>query len=345
MKLPDKIPAEQLIEVCETILKKMDVPGNIARITSDVLIRADLRGIHSHGVSRIPVYVQRIKNGAMSAKPEIVKVSDSGSTELIDGGNGLGQYCAYIGMEGCIAKAQKAGVGVTGIRNNNHIGMASYFSMMALEHDMIGLTFNNGSPHVAAWGGRDPLIGTNPISIAIPSGGDFPVVLDMATTKVSRGKIMLAEKQKKEIPADWAFDRKGVPTTDPFEALKGTLMPIGDYKGYGLSLCIDILSGLLTGALFGPYVPPMAPEGRDKLNQGVLLMAIQIERFISIKDFKMKMNDFRDKIKRSNRNPGVGEIYLPGEIEYNREKENRANGIPLLQETRADLEKLYESEV
>ncbi len=344
MKLPEKIPAEQLTEVCETILKRTGVPGKIARITSDVLVRADLRGVHSHGVSRIPVYVQRIQNGAISADPEIVKVNDSGSTELIDGGNGLGQYCAYIGMEGCIAKAEASGVGIMGIRNNNHIGMASYFSMMALQHDMIGLTFNNGSPHVAAWGGRDPLIGTNPISIAIPSGADFPVVLDMASTKVSRGKIMLAEKQKKEIPADWAFDRSGVPTMDPTEALKGTLMPIGDYKGYGLSLCIDILSGLLTGALFGPYVPPMAPDGREKLNQGVLLMAIQIERFIPVEEFKEKMKDFRDKIKESNKNPGVDEIFLPGEIEYNRETEYRANGIPLPRETRADLEKLYNAE-
>ena len=242
MLLSEKISAEQLIGVCETILEKMGVPGRIARITSDVLVKADLRGIHSHGVSRMPVYVQRIKNGAISANPKIVKISESGSTELIDGGNGLGQYGAYIGMEGCIAKAKETGVGVTGIRNNNHIGMASYFSMMALQHDMIGITFNNGSPHVAAWGGKDPLIGTNPISIAIPSGADFPVVLDMASTVVSRGKIMLAEKGKKEIPVDWAFDRRGVPTTDPLAALKGTLMPIGGYKGYGYATIVEVLS-------------------------------------------------------------------------------------------------------
>ena len=341
MEFPEKISAEQLIDVSKTILKRMGVPGKIARITSDVLVRADLRGIHSHGVSRIPVYMRRIKNGAMSANPEIMNIKDSGSTDLIDGGNGLGQYCAYIGMESCIAKAGKTGVGVTGIRNNNHIGMASYFSMMALEHEMIGLTFNNGSAHVSAWGSSDPLIGTNPISIAIPSGADFPVVLDMASTVVSRGKIMLAEKQKEEIPADWAFDSNGFPTTDPLEALKGTLMPIGGYKGYGLSLCIDILSGLLTGALFGPYVPPMAPEGREKLNQGVLLVAIQIDRFIPVKEFKGKMKDFTDKIKGSKKNPGVKEIFLPGEIEYNREMENRANGIPLPSETRVDLENLY----
>jgi LDH2 family malate/lactate/ureidoglycolate dehydrogenase len=343
MKLPDKIPAEQLIEVCETMLKKMDVPGNIARITSDVLVRADLRGIHSHGVSRMSVYVQRIKNGAMSASPDISKIKESGSTELIDGGNGLGQYCAYIGMERCIAKARETGVGVTGIRNNNHIGMASYFSMMALDHDMIGITFNNGSPHVAAWGGSDPLIGTNPISIAIPSGADFPVVLDMASTIVSRGKIILAEKEQKEIPVDWAFDKRGVPTTDPLEALKGTLMPIGGYKGYGLSLCIDILSGLLTGALFGPYVPPMAPGGSEKLNQGVLLAAIQIERFISVQEFKEKMKDLTVKIKSSDRKPGVNEIFLPGEIEFNREKENRERGLSLPGETKSELEKLFES--
>ena len=344
MKLPEKISADRLTEVCETILKRTGVPGNIARITADVLVRADLRGIHSHGVSRIPVYVQRIQNGAMAADPEIVKVNDSGSTELIDGGNGLGQYGAYIGMQDCIAKAHASGMGVLGIRNNNHFGMASYYSMMAVAHDMIGLTFNNGSPHVAAWGGSDPMIGTNPLSIAIPSGADFPVVLDMASTKVSRGKIMLAEKQKFEIPADWAFDRSGAPTTDPAEALKGTLMPIGDYKGYGLSLCIDILSGLLTGSLFGPYVPPMAPDGREKLNQGVLLMAIQIDRFIPVDVFKAKMKDFTDRIKGSKKNPGVEEIFLPGEIEYNRETAFRAGGIPLPEETRVDLERLYNTE-
>ena len=208
----------------------------------------------------------------------------------------------------------------------------------------VDITANNASPHVAPWGGKTPLIGTNPISIAIPTGLDFPIVLDMATTVVARGKIILADKAQTTLPPGWAFDADGQPAVDPSTVLRGgSLMPIGGYKGYGLSLCIDILSGLLTGALFGPLVPPMAPEGQAKLNQGVLMMALTIDRFMPPEQFKTKIEFLVKAIKTSTPKEGVAEIYLPGEIEHRRAQKSRANGIALDRETATELDHLAAS--
>lgn len=335
-----RIPAGNLQRFCSSVLEKAGVPPRVAEISSLVLVRSDLRGISSHGVSRLGVYLQRIASGAMDSKGKVKELENYSSTSLLDAGNTLGQYAAFEGMNLCLEKAVQHGVGLVGMRNVNHIGMASFFSMMAVEKDMIGITMNNASPHVAPWGGKEPMLGTNPLSVAIPTGGEFPIVLDMATTLVSRGKVILAAKEKRQIPLGWAFDKEGRQTTDAEEALLGSLMPAGGHKGYGLSLCIDIISALMTGSSSGPDVAPMSPDGKQELNQGVFLQAIDIARFMALDDFKSRVQNLVEKIKGSALAEGAEEIFLPGEIEHHKEQEARLIGIPLEPQTLEELKKL-----
>lgn len=327
-------------DFCLATLKAVGAREEIAAIVSDVLIAADLRGISSHGISRLPIYIKRINLGLMApdALPSVVR--ENKCTALLDGRNGFGQVGAYYGMEKCIDMAQKEGVGIAGVFNTNHIGMAAYFAMMTLKNRMIGMVMANASAHMPAWGGIKPCLGTNPIAIAVPAGKYPPIVLDMATSAVARGKIIMAARRGEPIPLGWALNKEGLPTQDANEALEGLILPLGGPKGYGLSLIIDVLAGVLTGANFGSKVPSMTGQWTEPLNMGVWLLAFKVDNFMPFEEFINRVDELIADIKDSPLAPGFEKIYIPGEIETEVSIKYQKEGIPLDDELVAELRDL-----
>ncbi|MCS7125025.1 MAG: Ldh family oxidoreductase [Candidatus Bathyarchaeota archaeon] len=333
------ISAEQLKHVCVEILKSVGANNEEADIVADSLVKANLRGVDSHGVIRLEVYVNRVKYKTIIPGAPIKIVRETSSTALVDGSHGFGQVIAVKAMKIAIEKAKKTGVGAVGVFNTNHFGMLAYYALIALQEDMISLITTNGSPFVVPWGGRVPMLGTNPICIGIPSNQEIPIILDMATSAAARGKIEKAAKEGAKIPADWAVDEEGKPTTDPVAALKGALLPFGGPKGYGLSFIIDILSGCLTGAAFGQHVISLYPEDKNG-TLGHFILAINPETFIGVKEFKTAVAKAVQEIKACPTAPNVPEVLVPGEIEYRTEQKRLKEGIPMGSETWRIIEKL-----
>lgn len=322
-----KVPADRLKEIAILILQGLRAGEEEAAIVADALIQAELRGIDTHGVHLLTLLSERLEAGMVEIPTRLTVVLDSGATALIDGGNGLGPWAGHRAMAVCIDKAKALGLGCCLIRNTNNIGMLSGYTLMAAKAGMVGIVMANGASAMSPWGGAEPFFGTNPLSIAVPSGaGVPPVVLDMSSTTVARGKIRRAARLKQAIPEGWAFDAEGVATTDPEAALKGTLMPIGGPKGYGLALMIDVLSGILAGSLYGPALRTFHQlEGPTGV--GAFLLALDVERFMPLEVFGEIFRNYLAAIKAVKRAPGVDRIYLPGEIEYEKERKNLAEGI------------------
>ncbi|WP_034422622.1 Ldh family oxidoreductase [Thermanaerosceptrum fracticalcis] len=338
-----KLSSEKLKSFCITLLRQVDVPEADAEIVADNLVSADLRGIASHGVSRLPIYIKRIQLGLVNPCPRPRVIKATPTSLLIDGDNGLGQVIGFKAMNEALALARAQGQALVGVNNTNHIGIGAYYALQAVREDMIGICLTNASAHMAPWGGIKPLLGTNPIAVAVPAGDFPPVVLDMATSIVARGKILLAAKKGEKIPLGWALDKNGNPTEDPNEAIHGSVLPLGGPKGYGLSLMVDILAGVLTGAFFGGHVPSMTEDFTSKLNEGIFLGAFKVDNFMPVEFFKKRMDQLISELKDSPKAPGVVEIFMPGEIEYKCSVERLKAGIPLNEEVRNELNKLAKS--
>jgi len=336
------ISAENARKLCTSILVASGLSTEHASIITDNLILAELRGIGSHGMSRMAVYCSRIKNGLINKNPKISILKETPATAVIDGDNGPGQVVGLEAMDICIKKASSCGTGICSVRNGSHFGIAAYYAMKALEHDMIGVALSNAPATMGPWGGITPMIGTNPFCFAIPAGRHRPIVLDCATSIVARGKIILAEKEGKPIPDNWAMDKWGNPTTNASEALKGSVLPFGTYKGYGLALVIDILCALLSGASFGIHIGDLYNNTDAAQNLGFFLMAIDIKSFVNADIFKQQVDQMTDEIKACRKAVNTNEIYVPGEIEYNNEIANRERGIEIGQGVLSDLCRLAE---
>jgi len=323
-----KIQAGRLREVSVQILKGLNATQDEAELVADCLVRAEMRGIDTHGVYFLKLLSDRVDVHMIRIPTELKVVREDGTTSILDGGNGLGQVAAHRAMRMSIQKARNFGVGITLVRNTNHIGILAFYTPMAAEEGMVGIVMSNSAPSMSPWGGAEPFLGTNPISIAIPGGEEGAVVLDMSSSVVARGKIRRAQRMKERIPLGWALDDTGTPTTDPVAALKGSLLPIGGPKGYGLALMIDVLAGLLSGSQYGPEVKtfhqPLGPTGI-----GVFTMAIDIERFMPLHQFKDLMTSYAKSIKKTKKAKEVSQIYLPGEIELEKEKKSITEGIEL----------------
>jgi LDH2 family malate/lactate/ureidoglycolate dehydrogenase len=287
-----------------------------------------MRGIDTHGVYFLKLLSDRVDVHMIRIPTELKVVREDGTTSILDGGNGLGQVAAHRAMKMSIQKARELGIGLTLVRNTNHIGILAFYTLMAAEEGMVGIVMSNSAPSMSPWGGTEPFLGTNPISIAIPGSSRSPVVLDMSSSVVARGKIRRAQRMKESIPLGWALDETGTPTTDPVAALKGTLLPIGGPKGYGLALMIDALAGLLSGSRYGPEVKtfhqPLGPTGI-----GVFTTAIDIERFMPLHQFKALMTSYVGSIKKTKKVKNISQIYLPGEIELEKEEKSITEGIEL----------------
>jgi LDH2 family malate/lactate/ureidoglycolate dehydrogenase len=333
------IAADTLTITCKRLLEKAGVPINQAETIAEVIVEADLRGIESHGILRLPAYVHRVMAGTMTADTELKVLKERGASLLMDAQSGFGQIAGVHAMKEALSRAEKFGTGLVAVRNAGHFGIAAYYAMMALSRKMIGMVFANAAPSMAAWGGTLPLLGTNPICVAIPTGGDVDIVLDMASSVVARGKIRLAEKKGEQIPADWALDSQGLPTTNPASAMKGTLLPIGGPKGYGLALIVDILAGVLTGSNFGQHIASTLDFDR-KVSAGFVVQALDISAFTELDIFNKDIRALIADIHNSPRAPGVERIYLPGEIEWLRKKERLDTGIPVPNSLLQELHKL-----
>ena len=327
-----KVSCSSLYNFCIYCFKKIGVSEEHSKILSDTLVKANLRGVDSHGVLRLSGYIERARRGLINYKENVKIINKNLSISLIDGDNNFGQIVAYYGMKEAIQKADRkeTGIGLVGISHTNHMGMAAYYAMMAAEKGMIGIAMSNSPSTVAPWGGAQPMLGTNPIAIAIPAGHEYSIVLDMATSLVARGKIRLALDNKQEIPLGWALDLEGNPTADPEKAIKGALLPFGGPKGYAISLIIQIFSSILTNSAREMNIKSMYDfSGKSEI--GIFLGAIKIDCFISRDIYNYEIDELIERIKTSKLAKGNERIYLPGEIEFEQQKKREKEGIPISQ--------------
>lgn len=320
----------QLKRFCRDVLVRLDVPDDEASVIVDNLVEADLRGVESHGVVRLPVYCKRLAAGATNPRPQIRVVRDGPATAVVDGDNGMGQLVGVRAMEITIAKAKAGLPAFVAVRGSNHYGACAYYAQMAAEADLIGIsTTIGGINHMVPWGGAEARLGNNPFAVAMPAGEERPMVLDMACSVAARGKIMVAVKKGEPIPADWAVGPDGRPTTDPIEALAGFVQPIGGPKGYALTLTIGLLSTMLTDAFFGSEVTHMYDDLERPQNIGHLMAAIPIDAFTELGDYKRRMDKAIREMREAKRAPGVERVFLPGEREYLSREQRSREGIPL----------------
>src|SRR5467141_756753 len=329
----------KLKDFCNKVWMKLGVPAQDARITTDVLVLADLRGIESHGVARLPRYYTDLKHGWTKPTDQSKIVKETKATAMIDGGQSLGQVIGHKGMELAIKKAKETAVGIVSVRNSHHYGIAGYYSLMTLEHDLIGMSMTNAAPLVVPTFGRNAILGTNPISMTAPAGKEKAFVLDMATSVVPRGKLEVYDRQGKKVPLGWAVDKTGRGTDDAHAVLDalskrlgGGILPLGGegeehsgHKGYGLALMVDVLCGVLTGSATGLGVD----VDKAKPNVGHFFMALDPAAFRPLEDFRRDMDRLSQELKNSPKAQGQNRIYVHGEKSYARMEQYRREGIPL----------------
>jgi LDH2 family malate/lactate/ureidoglycolate dehydrogenase len=331
--------ADRLLEFATAIYVMAGMPAADAHLAADTLVQADLWGHQSHGVMRLPWYAARLKSGVAKpvATPEYVV--DVGAVGVIDGHDGMGQVLTAHAARDVIRRAKAHGIGAVALRNSNHFGTAMYYTLMAPPEGCIMFLSTNASPAMAPWGARQKLVGNNPWSWAAPAGKHAPLVLDIANTAVARGKIYLARQRNEPIPAGWAINEAGEPTTDPVEALSGIIAPMAGHKGYAISVVMDVLSGVLSASEFGPGVAgPYQPDKRS--GAGHLLIALNVEVFQPLDGFNARMEAMIAGLKGAKLAKGAEEIFYPGEIEARNDQRHRAEGLKLPQDTIADLTKL-----
>ncbi len=320
---------EKLRPFIAAVFKTLGVPDADAETVAEIIVEADLRGVESHGSTRVAGYASMITLGLLNPRPKVQVLRETPSTAMLEGDNAFGMVVARRAMTMALDKAVRAGIACVTARNVTHTGMVGFYPMMAARRGFIGLSCNNGPTILPPFGGTTPTLATNPFSAAFPAGRENPIVLDMATSIVAAGKLRQAAKKGAPIPADWALDRRGVPTTDPREAIfHGFLQWAGGYKGFGLATVVEGLSGVLSGGLFGRDVPAMKTFGKEPLVTSAFYMAINPECFMPLEEFKSRVDRLVRHIKASQRAAGVNEVYVAGEIEFRKKAQRLMDGIP-----------------
>jgi LDH2 family malate/lactate/ureidoglycolate dehydrogenase len=300
-----------------------------AILTADNLVTADVRGVYSHGIIRVPIYIKRLQEKVNNPHGKVEIIRNMGATAVMDGNNAMGQVVGVHAMKLAIEKAKEFGVGYVSVKGSNHYGACAHFTMMALPEDMIGISGTIGSTLILCpWGGKTPLLGNNPFSTAIPALNRDPIVMDMANSVVAKGKVFMAMKTNQPaIPETWALAPDGSPTTDPNQAFLGTLRPVGDHKGYGLTLVTGILSSVLSGGSFGKQIEDLYEEFSTPQNIGHYMQAINISAFIDPLEFKSRVDEIIDMMHNSEKKSGIEEILVPGEMEARTARKQRKEGI------------------
>ena len=336
-----RIAAPRLEAFIARAFEAVGVPYDDAKIIGELMARADVNGSEGHGVFRLPQYIRRIKGGAVNVRPKIAIEREAAAMALVNGDNGMGHLVMRYATALAIEKAKTAGMAWVGARWSNHAGPASLYASMALEHDMIGLYMAVGSAnHLPPWGGLDMLLSTNPLAVAIPAGDEPAIVLDMATTVAAYGKVKTKAQRGETMPVGWMMDRQGQPLTDPRRASEGFLLPIGDYKGYGLSLVIGLLSGTLNRAAMGRDVVDFNADDTTPTNTGHAIVAISLAAFGDVAEFKRSVDTLARDLRGSSRLPGVERIWLPGEQSHAKRRENLESGVPVPPPLVASLDQL-----
>ena len=338
-----KYPVEQIRDYCEKIWIKAGLCPEDARRCVDVLLAADLRGQRTHGVTHMRDYCDRVRRGTSTPGSDIEFTLTSPTTYVVDAKYGVGMVVAPKVMEHCIQQAKISGACFASVHHACHYGLGAYYPMMALEENMIAVSFANAPALVAPFGGADPCLGTNPISVAIPAGKYPALVMDIATSVVAKGRIHLAMKEGQSIPEGWALDREGNPTTDPTEANLGVLMPFGAHKGYAMELIGSLLSFALSGADMDINIPRPF-ECRDQFtNIGQFMGCIDIGRFCRVEDFKARVDAMFDLLKTCRPAAGSRGVMIPGEIEADRTKLSLKEGIELSEAVLKEFREMSET--
>ena len=343
---------QQLYAFALDVFLKMGCSNEDASLATSVLLSADLRGIDSHGIARLVGYVRLWEVGRINPTPNIKIVHETPSTAVVDGDKGLGLVVAPRAMQIAMDKAKQVGTGWVSVKNSNHFGIAGYHAMMALSQDMIGIAMTNASALVAPTYAAEKMLGTNPIAVAVPAGKEAPFVADFATTTAANGKLEIAQRKNETIPSGWAQDAAGNSTTDA-HILKqgGALLPLGSekelgsHKGYALGSIVDIFSGVLSGASFGPWAPPFPayipmPDNMPGEGLGHFLGAMRIDAFRPAQDFKSNMDIWLNRFRNAKPAQGQDKVYVAGDVERIIEGTRMANGIPLVDEVVKDLTNL-----
>jgi LDH2 family malate/lactate/ureidoglycolate dehydrogenase len=345
---------EKLRDFCSAVFLKIGCSEEQAATASDVLVTADARGVDSHGIARLSGYVRLWEIGRINSKPKIRVVHETPSTATVDGDKGLGLVVGPHVMKIAVEKAAAVGTGWVAVKNSNHYGIAGYHAMLALPHDMIGMAMTNASPHVAPTYSTERLLGTNPIAVAIPAGKQLPFVADFATTPVAYGKVENQQRKGEPVPLGWVQDGEGKSTTDAYATHKGgAMMPLGGdkehggHKGYCLGAIVDIFSAVLSGANYGPWVPPFPaylPVPENPVGEGIghFFGAMRVDAFRPVEEFKSHMDNWIRRFKSAKPSAGHERVYIPGEPEAEMIEKRKKEGIPLLEAVVKDLRELGE---
>ena len=336
------VPADRLTDYCARILEGLGVPADQAAVVAGSLIEADLRGVESHGVHLMALYADRLRGGHLKGRTEVTVLRDEGAAALLDGGQGLGQISGLAAVDLAVAKAREFGVGTVAVRNSSHLGALGWYTMRGAQAGCVMLAAQNGPPFVPPFGGVTGIFSTNPMSYAVPAGAEPMLVLDMATTAVAGNRVLLAQKRgDATLPAGWANDETGRPTTDPALASVRHLQWFGGYKGYGIALLIEILAGVLTGASFGLVDrEPGELTGFDRVTRGYLFVALDPSHYGPIDAFRADVDRLIRDIHASETAEGVDHVLVPGELEHRRRADRLANGIPLASALVDELDRL-----
>lgn len=339
------IPVSTLKNFMRDVFIGLGVPKEDAGICTDVLIKSDLSGIASHGVQRLKMYYDRIRGGIQHSTTAFKIVKESPTTATIDAGHGMGHVAAYKAMKLAINKAKEYGLGAVAVGNSTHYGIAGYYALMAVKEGMIGLAVTNARPSIAPTFGVEPMLGTNPLTIGIPTDEEFPFLIDCATSITQRGKIEVLARTAASAPEGWVTTENGELATDSVAILNdlkegiAALLPLGGFgellgghKGYGYATAVEILSAALSG---GPFMKDLTLDKGYKL--GHFFLAINIENFISLDIFKNIAGNICRGLRNSKKAPGQDRIYTAGEKEYEKEKEVRKTGVPLNKSLQRDL--------
>jgi LDH2 family malate/lactate/ureidoglycolate dehydrogenase len=325
-----RVSFSQLETFITQAMVSLGLPQEDAQTVAHLMAEADMQGSDGHGVIRLVPYAKRILSGGMNLSPKIQVVQERTAMALLDGDNGMGHLVMKRATELAIQKARTSGIAWVGSRLSNHAGPASLYARMALKHDMIGLYFAVGNAnHLPPWGGLDMLLSTNPIAAAIPSSKEVPIVLDMATTVAAYGKVKAKAQRGEMMPEGWMIDRQGKPLLDPSKSDEGFLLPIGGYKGYGLSLVVGILAGTLNGAAMGSQVIDFNKDFVSTTNTGQAIAVIDPAAFGDIGEFKQNVDRLIQELRGAERMPGVDRIWLPGEQSHHKRIDHEARGVRL----------------
>ncbi|MCL4767109.1 MAG: Ldh family oxidoreductase [Hyphomicrobiaceae bacterium] len=311
-------------------------PAHAAEVAENLII-ADLRGIASHGVTRVPIYAERLKRGIVNARPVISVERGTGAAVVVDGDNGPGAVVGLAAMREAVSRAKVHGIGMSVARRSNHYGICTHYILKAIEAGCIGITATNTAPSMAVWGSREPAVGTNPIAFGMPAGKYPSYVLDIATSVVARGKIVEKSKRGEAIPPGWALDRDGRPTTDSVAAANGVVLPLAGPKGSGLAVIVDVLCGVLSGAAFGSLIGNLYNDFSNEQNIGHFFLAIDIAALRNPDDFARGMETMIEMLKGKAKAPGFEEILMPGEHEARLTETARKQGLQLPANVIADL--------